>query len=96
MTGNGETPSLAEALRGEQVVIDLKSPYVCIGTLVGGDGAYLELRDADLHDFRDSPVTREVYAFDAARIGVRRNRKRVLVRTDEVVALSRLADLVES
>jgi hypothetical protein len=84
---------LSPALRdlvGAAVVIDLRSTYVCLGTLAGVSGAFLELEDADLHDFRDGNATREVYVFDAARYGVRRNRARVLVRLDEVVAVARL------
>jgi hypothetical protein len=88
------TPShLLASLVGELVVVDLSSPYVCLGTLVGFDGEFLELRDADLHDFRDNPATREVYVYDSARLGIRRNRARVLVRVREVVAVSPFADI---
>jgi hypothetical protein len=87
---------LLSGLTGQIVVIDLRSTYVCLGTLVGGDAAFLEVRDADLHDFRDSPATREVYVYDSLRLGIRRNRARVLVRRDEVVAITRFADVMES
>lgn len=91
------TPSpLLEPLIGQVVVIDLKSTYVCIGTLVACDGAYLEMRDADLHDFRDSTATREVYTYDSVRLGIRRNRARALIRQDDVVAISRFEDIAES
>lgn len=80
----------------QQVVIDLQSPYVCIGRLVGWDQAFLEVRDADLHDFRDSQATREIYVYDSARLGVRRNRARVLVNRREIVAITRLDDVAES
>ena len=96
MPDPGESPSLIETLRDQQVVVDLKAPYVCIGTLRGVEGEYLELTDADLHDFRDGSATREFYSYDAARVGIRRNRKRVFIRRDEVVAVARLADLVET
>lgn len=81
---------------GQVVVVDLRSPYVCIGTLAGGDRSYLELRDADLHDFRESAKDRENYVYDSARLGVRRNRARVLLRRAEVVAVTRLADIMEA
>lgn len=87
---------LIEALMGETVVLDLSSRYVCLGRLVGNDETYLELRDADLHDLRDSTVTREVYVYDSRRLGIRRNRDRVLVRRDEVIAVARFEDVVES
>jgi len=81
---------------GQVVVVDLGPAYVCIGTLSGFDHAFLDLADADLHDFRDSTATREVYVYDSKRYGVRRNRARVLVRLDEVVAITRFADVAES
>jgi hypothetical protein len=77
-------------------VVDLRSTYVCLGTLAAVDSEFLELRNADLHDFRDSSATREVYVYDSVRVGIRRNRSRVIVRRDEVVALTRFADISES
>jgi small nuclear ribonucleoprotein (snRNP)-like protein len=95
MTSN--TPSrLLEPLMGQVVVVDLKSTYVCLGTLIACDGQYLEVRDADLHDFRDSTATREVYVYDSVRFGIRRNRTRTLIRLDDVVAISRFDDVSES
>ena len=91
-----EFSTLLNALIGQLVVVDLKSSYVCLGKLVSLDDAFLELRDADLHDFRDSPVTRELYVYDSVRLGVRRNRARVLLRRDEVVAVTRCADIAAS
>jgi hypothetical protein len=56
----------------------------------------MELADADLHDFRDSPATREVYVYDSVRLGIRRNRSRVLIRLADVVAVTRFDDILES
>lgn len=89
-------PERLAELIGHVVVVDLRSTYVCLGTLVGLDHAFLELIDADLHDFRDSTATREVYVYDSARLGIRRNRARVLVRLDDVVAIARFDDILES
>ncbi len=88
-------PPRLQALIGQVVVLDLRSTFVCLGTLVGGDDEFLELIDADLHDFRDSPATREVYVYDSVRLGIRRNRARVLIRRDEVIAVTRFADVAE-
>ena len=71
-----EPSPLLESLLGQIVVVDLRSSYVCLGTLTACDEQYLELRDADLHDFRDSTATREVYIYDSVRLGIRRNRER--------------------
>ena len=90
------TSDLIEPLIGQVVVIDLRSTYVCLGTLVACDGQYLEMRDADLHDFRDSSATREVYTYDSVRLGIRRNRARTLIRQDDVVAISRFDEIAES
>jgi hypothetical protein len=92
MESPGES-SLLEALLGKIVVVDLVSTYVCLGTFAGCDHKYLELHEADLHDFRDSPGSREVYVHDSVRLGIRRNRARVLIRCDEVVAITRFDDI---
>lgn len=89
-------PPLLESLIGHPVVVDLSSPYVCLGTLAGLDGEFLELRDADLHDFRDSQATREIYVYDSARLGIRRNRARVLIKRAEVVGIALLSDVSEA
>jgi small nuclear ribonucleoprotein (snRNP)-like protein len=91
-----EPSQYLSALIGRRVVIDLRSSYVCLGTLVGCDELFLELRDADLHDFRDSQATREIYVYDSARLGIRRNRERVLIRQDDVVAMTELEEIAES
>jgi hypothetical protein len=94
-----EGPDRSERLTdliGQILVIDLRSTYVCLGQLVGYDREFLELTDADLHDFRDSTATREVYVYDSARLGIRRNRARVLVRLSDVVAITRFDDILES
>ena len=91
-----EPSPLFLSLIGQVVVVDLRSTYVCLGTLVGDDEHYLDIVDADLHDFRDSTATREIYVYDSVRYGIRRNRSRVLVRKDDVVAISRFADIAAS
>jgi hypothetical protein len=93
---NNDISPLLEPLIGEIVVVDMSSPYVCLGRLAGLDHDFLDLRDADLHDFRDSTKTREVYVYDSARLGIRRNRSRILIRRSEVVAITRFSDISES
>ncbi len=61
-------------LQGREVVLDLASPYVVIGTFAGGDHRYLVIEQADVHDLRDSHTTRELYVLDTKRHGVRANR----------------------
>jgi len=91
-----EPMSLLVELIGQAVVVDLRSEYVCLGTLAGLDAGFLNVIDADLHDLRDSTATREIYVYDSLRLGIRRNRTRVLIRRDEVVAITRFVDISES
>ncbi|APW58710.1 hypothetical protein [Paludisphaera borealis] len=88
--------SMLMGVVGQVVVVDLASTYVCLGTLAGCDELFLELRDADLHDFRDGTATREVYVYESATLGIRRNRDRLLLRLADVVAVSRLEDVATS
>lgn len=91
-----ELSTFLAQLIGHVVVLDMSSSYVCLGTLVGVDRDFFVLRDADLHDFRDSPASREVYVYDSARLGIRRNRASVLIRRAEVVAVTRFTDVAAS
>lgn len=79
----------------QKVVIDLVSPYVCLGKLVRYDEHFLELKGADLHDLRDTDTTRELYVAESAATGIKRNRKRVLIRRNEVIAISKLEDVCD-
>jgi small nuclear ribonucleoprotein (snRNP)-like protein len=80
---------------GEKIVVDLHSQYVCLGTLKQFDNQFLDVRNADLHDLRDTDTTRENYVADSKATGIKRNRKRVLLIRTEVVAVSRLDDVVD-
>ncbi len=79
----------------QKVVVDFRSEYVCLGTLKRYDDHFLEIRNADLHDLRDTDTTRENYIAASVETGIKRNRKRVVVRRDEVVAVSLLDDVVD-
>ncbi len=86
---------MLEEMIGLKVVVDLRDRFVCLGTLKRIDPHYLEMRNADLHDLRDTDSTREIYVAEARATGVKRNRKRVLVVRADVVAVSRLEDVVD-
>ena len=87
-------PMLTEMI-GSKVVIDLRSPFVALGTLLRIDEQFLELRNADLHDLRDTDTTRENYIAASAATGINRNRKKLLLMRAEIVAIARLEDVVE-
>ncbi len=86
---------MLEELIGAKVVIDLGSPYVCLGTLVRFDDHFVELRSADMHDLRDTDSTREFYVAESRATGIKRNRKRVLLVRREMVAIALLEDVVD-
>lgn len=86
-------PEYLAALRGRVVVVDLDGPWIAFGRLEGASPAHLELADADLHDLREGSSTRDVYALETQRFGVRVNRKRVSLRLDAVIAISALDDV---
>lgn len=86
---------MLEEFVGVKVVVDCRSEYVVLGTLKRCDAHFLELRNADLHDLRDTDTTRELYVADSVRSGIKRNRKSVVLSRSEVVAVSRLDDVVD-
>lgn len=93
--GMSASESLLSEFLGRDVVVDVASPYVYVGRLAGQDDRYLILERADVHDLRDTNTTRELYVLDSKRHGIRSNRKRVLVRRDEIVSISVLDDVLE-
>jgi hypothetical protein len=86
---------MLEEMLNQKIVVDLSTPYVCLGTLARLDEHFLEMKNADLHDLRDGDTTREVYVAESCRTGIKRNRKRVLVSRREIVAVARLDDVTD-
>jgi hypothetical protein len=86
---------MLDELVGQKIVADLTSQYVCLGTLVRFDDHFLELKNADLHDLRDTETSRENYVAASCATGLKRNRKRVMLSRQDVVALSRMEDVVD-
>ena len=86
----------ARRIYGPAVVIDLRSEFVCLGTLLRFDEHFLELKNADLHDLRDTDTTRENYVAASHATGIKRSRKRVLLVRTEIVAIALMDDLVDT
>ena len=86
---------MLDAFLDSKVVIDLSSTFVCLGKLTKYDDHFLELKNADLHDLRDTDTSRENYIAASVTTGVKRNRKHVLIRRDQMVAISKLEDVVD-
>ena len=87
---------MLEELVGEIIVIDLRSTFVCLGTLTKVDADFLQLKNADLHDLRDSDTSRENYVAASAATGIKRNRKKLWLMRSDIVAVARLDDVVEN
>lgn len=83
-----------DALFGELVVLDLSSPFVILGRLVERQGEFLVLEDADVHDLRDTQTTREKYVLASCGHGISPNRRWTWVSLREVVAISRVEDVI--
>jgi hypothetical protein len=84
---------MLEELVGLKVVIDFRSEFVALGTLKRIDAEFLELKNADLHDLRDTDSTRELYVVGSAKTGIKRNRKSVLISRRDIIAVARFEDV---
>ena len=79
---------------GKNVVVDCESPFVYLGRLQELRDKTLILKNADVHDLRDSTTTREIYVRDARVHGIQPNRKSVHLRLDKVVSIAVLEDVI--
>ena len=86
-------PSGLEDYLDRPVVIDTRSTYVIIGTLIGIARDYLTLTDVDVHDSRTSTSTKDKYVMEANRLGVCVNRGEVKVRVAVITSISPLDDV---
>jgi small nuclear ribonucleoprotein (snRNP)-like protein len=81
--------------RDKNVVVDTNSNFLYIGKLEDVNEHFVILRDADVHDCRQSPSMNEKYIMEAKKFGVRCNRKLVHIRLQEVISMSPLDDVIE-
>lgn len=81
--------------RDKNVVVDTNSNFLYIGKLEDVGDHFVILRDADVHDCRQSPSMNERYIMEAKKFGVRCNRKRVHIRLQEVISMSLLEDVIK-
>lgn len=96
--GIGRQKRNAKGIRGyrdKTVVVDTNSNFLYIGKLEDVGDHFVILRDADVHDCRQSPSMNEKYIMEAKKFGVRCNRKRVHIRLEEVISMSLLDDVIE-
>jgi len=77
------------------VVLDTQGPLIYIGTLVEISEVFLVLQEADVHDSNDSRASKDLYLVETRELGVRINRKRVLVMRRQVASVSLLREVVD-
>lgn len=80
---------------GKAVVIDTDSRWVFLGILESVSENMVTLVDADAHDQKDAPTTKEAYVMDSKKYGVRKNRKKVWINRSMIVSISLLDDVIE-
>jgi hypothetical protein len=81
--------------QGQNIIVDTIAHFIYIGKLEDVGEYFLTLRDADVHDRRESPSMNEKYILESKKYGVRCNRKMVHIRLQEVISISLLDDVIE-
>ncbi|BBM84016.1 hypothetical protein [Candidatus Uabimicrobium amorphum] len=84
-----------EVFLNEQVIIDTKSSYLFIGNLQKIGDFFLTMTDVDVHDQNDFSKTKEIYVMEAAKYGIKINRKSVNIVKAEMISISLLSDIVK-
>jgi hypothetical protein len=84
-----------ESYIGEVVILDTQGPLIYIGTLRQATAAYFVLADADVHDSNDSRASKDLYLVDSRDLGVRVNRRQVVVMRGQVASVSLLKEVVD-
>ena len=80
---------------GQIVVLDTQGPLIYLGTLTHVLPHHILLTDADVHDSNDSRATKDLYLIEARDLGVRMNRKRVMVAAAQIASASLLSDITD-
>jgi len=79
---------------GADVVLDTRGDLMYIGKLDAVGDWFVTLVECDVHDLESTRTSKEVYIMEAAKLGVKKNRRSVAVRKSEVVSLSRLDEVI--
>jgi len=82
-------------LIGKMIVLDMKCSLIYLGRLEEWGPHFVTLSNVDVHDVSQGSSNKDVYAITARKHGIQVNRRRVIVRKDEVVSLSDLADVID-
>ena len=88
-----QTENPLDGLLGKIVVLDTQGPLIYIGTLAQVNNPFVVLVEADVHDSNDSRATKDLYLVETRDLGVRTNRKRVVVMLSQIASISTLEDV---
>ncbi|MBI5366095.1 MAG: hypothetical protein HZA54_03585 [Planctomycetes bacterium] len=80
---------------GHNVVIDTRSNFVYLGKVISCDRWFVDLSELDVHDRNEGHSTNEKYVMEARKYGVKVNRRAASIVKEQIVSISRLADIVE-
>lgn len=93
-----KTPMYKEELNeylNKPVVVDTATSLVYIGTLSQIGNSFITLKDVDVHDVDEGASSKAVYALEAKKHGIMKNRSYAKVRIDVIISISRLEDIIE-
>jgi len=93
MSGHVFHPGHAE-LHGVTVVVETRGPRTFVGRYDREDERGVHLMDVGVHDERGATVSKADYLGKTSKFGVRSEHKHVVVPSDEIAKISRLADLI--
>lgn len=82
------------ALRDQAVVAEISQDFTVFGTLIDWTESFLVIANADLHSQTEANSSRDIYALEARDIGIRPNRKQLLVPRANLLAIARLDDVL--
>ena len=77
----------------QKVVLDTSSAWVYIGILEELNDRCAVLSEADVHDSKDTPSSKEIYIWQSTTTGIKANRNRTYINLDYVVSFSLLDDV---
>ena len=84
-----------ERMAGQIVVLDTQGAMVYVGTLERVARDHVALLNAEVHDSTESRASKELYLLETRELGVRTNRRRVVVDRRVVISVSLLADVTD-
>lgn len=80
-------------LMGHLVSAEIGDQFTVFGTLFSADEHWLIFVEADLHNQAEANSNRDIYALESRDLGIRANRRRLLVPRWRLICISPLDDV---